>query len=134
MEREPDFFGNWSVGNPLLGALASAFDDYGSFRMYVNGRPPLREGVEKITGTIEDQYDWAMFDGELSGQEMSFMKIYSPQAIARGAAPNGVRYAGIKFPDSFRGKFTVVNGTSGGVTADWQGEFYVIPTEAIRGN
>lgn len=135
MERTPDFFGNWMAGNPQVGAITSAaLEGYGDFVMYIEKRESTSTRIEKIAGTIEDSYGLSTFEGELSEEEIKFMKTYSQDAIAKGAAQNGVRYHGRKYPDSFRGEFTVINRTVEGIKKDWTGEFYVIPGEVVRNN
>jgi hypothetical protein len=134
MNRVPDFFGNWLVDNPQVGALSLiALGGEGDFRMYIERRQAMKDR-EKIAGTIEDQFGLATFEGELSEQKINFMKTYSHEAIARGGAPNGVQYNGRKYPDSFRGKFTVINALVNGARKDWKGVFYMIPQKAVRNN
>ena len=52
MERIPDFEGSWLDSNPVIASMV----DYGRFFMYVDEKEK-ESGIEKISGTIEDQHE-----------------------------------------------------------------------------
>lgn len=83
--ENPDYIGSWE---PFV---ADQFG-YGIFAVFIKEKKD-----SKIKGTIKDCLGKSTFEGNLTEQEISFKKRYSPQAIKKGGYDGEIIYKGMKF-------------------------------------
>lgn len=117
--RLPDFVGSWSIDFPILESVGG-----GHFGMFIEEREKINSGIDIIKGTIEDDIGVASFEGEIDSEKVRFVKRYSYEAVSNGGAAGEIIYNGRKVEDGiYKGKYTVVKGTSNGIPHAWEAGF-----------
>jgi len=122
VERKPDFEGTWCWDDDNI--FCNIFG-HGPFYIFIEKREASdKNGLENISGIISDCHGQATFEGEISAEQVKFVKFYSFEAVESGGAKNPIEYEGKSVgKDKYEVTYTVRDGTKNGVRMDWSRKF-----------